>query len=161
VGAPSAATGALERAADAAPLGIDFEAGVRLVGYELEQERLAAGETLYLTLYWRARQPVQKRYKVFTHLLGEVYHADSGGFVWGQQDNEPVNGARPTTTWRSGEVIEDLYALRVDPNAPPGTYALEIGLYDPATLQRLRILDETGLPAGDHVMLGSIRVGED
>jgi hypothetical protein len=154
----SADAGTLDRAADAVPLGLGFEEGVHLVGYDRSADALAAGETLYLTLYWRAREPVEQRYKVFTHLLGEAYNAESGGFVWGQQDNEPVNGARPTTTWRSGEVIEDVYALHVTPGAPPGTYTVEVGLYDPATLRRLRVLDEGGQPGADHVVLGSVRI---
>ena len=153
--------GALDRAADAVPLDQDFEDGVQLAGYDLSAERLAAGETLYLTLYWRAREPVSRRYKVFTHLLGEVYNAESGGFVWGQQDNEPVNGARPTSTWRSGEVIEDVYALQVDPRAPAGSYAIEVGMYDPATLLRLAILDSAGQATGDHVVLATVRIEND
>jgi hypothetical protein len=150
--------GALDRAASAAPLELDFEDGVHLVGYDLSAESLAAGETLYLTLYWRARAPVTHRYKVFTHLLGEVYHAESGGFVWGQQDNEPVNGARPTSTWRSGEVIEDVYALQIAPGAPAGGYTIEVGMYDPATLTRLAVLDSTGQAAADHVVLAAVQI---
>ena len=43
---------------------------------------------------------------MFTHVLGEVYNADAGNFLWGQQDNEPLNGTRPTSTWRTDEVID-------------------------------------------------------
>jgi hypothetical protein len=156
--AGSAPAGATSAADEAVPLALDFEDGVHLIGYDLSAEQLAAGETLYLTLYWRAREPVSQRYKVFTHLLGEVYHAESGGFVWAQQDNEPANGARPTSTWRSGEVIADAYALLVDPGAPAGSYTIEIGMYDPATLARLAVLDSAGQTTGDHVVLGAVRI---
>jgi hypothetical protein len=149
---------AAARAADAAPIGLDFEDGVHLVGYTLSAERIAAGETLTLTLYWRAREPVSQRYKVFTHLLGEAYNAESGGFVWAQQDNEPVSGTRPTSTWRSGEVLEDVYALRVAPHAPAGSYTIEVGMYDPATVARLAVLDSAGQITADHVVLASIQV---
>ena len=145
-------------AANTVALDQDFGDGVQLAGYALSAEQFAAGETLYLKLYWRAREPVSQRYKVFTHLLGEVYNAESGGFVWGQQDNEPVNGARPTTTWRSGEVIEDVYALLVAPEAPAGSYRIEVGLYDPATLVRLAVLDFEGQVTGDHVVLATIQI---
>ena len=140
------------------PLQIDLGEGVRLLGYDLDVEAPAPGEALALTLYWQARRPVESRYKVFTHLLGEVYNAHTGSFLWGQQDNEPVNGARPTSTWRTGEVIVDRYAIPVDAQAPPGSYAVEVGLYHPATLERLPVLDDRGQPAADHILLTRIEI---
>jgi hypothetical protein len=134
------------------------------MGYDLDAETLAPGEaldpgtSLGLTLYWQALQPVESRYKVFTHVLGEVYNANRDSFLWGQQDNEPVNGTRPTSTWRTGEVIVDRYAIPLDPGAPPGEYVIEVGLYDPATLERLPLLDDRGQPIADHVILTRIEV---
>lgn len=136
-------------------LDLDFAAGIRLLGYEVETEAPQPGGIVYLTLYWQAQQPVTQKYKVFTHLLGEVYNINNDNFLWGQQDNEPVNNSRPTTTWRSGEVIVDSYAIPIDAQAPVGTYQIEIGLYDPATGARLPLLD-----GGDHVLLTSVAVGQ-
>ena len=45
--------------------------------------------------------------------------------------------ARWTSTWRSGEVIEDVYALSIAAGTPGGSYTIEVGMYDPATLARL------------------------
>ena len=73
--------------------------------------------------------------------------------MWGQQDNEPENGRRPTTTWRTNEIIRDAYAIPLDPLAPPGLYQIEIGLYDPVTGIRL-LLDD----GSDHRILTTIRV---
>jgi len=140
------------------PLEIDFGDGVRLLGYDLEAERLRLGGMVYLTLYWQARQPVEHRYKVFTHLLGEVFNAGSGNFLWGQQDNEPVNGTRPTSTWRVGEVVVDSYAILLDQQSPAGRYAVEIGLYEPATGERLPVLDDQGQSAADHLVLNYVTV---
>jgi 4-amino-4-deoxy-L-arabinose transferase-like glycosyltransferase len=143
------------------PTETDFGGGVRLLGYDLEAEGLEPGGTVYLTLYWQAREPVERRYKVFTHLLGEVFNAGSGNFLWGQQDNEPVSGTRPTSTWRSGEVIVDSYVIPLEGQAPAGRYALEIGLYDPATGERLPVLDEGGQDVADHVVLDYVTVGSE
>jgi mannosyltransferase len=137
---------------------VDFAEGVRLLGYELDAETLHAGETVYLTLYWQARSPVTERYKVFTHLLGETFNAQNNSFLWGQQDNEPVGGARPTSTWRRGEVIVDSYAIPLSPQAPMGRYEIEIGLYDPVTVERLSVLDAEGQVETDHVVLGHVTV---
>jgi 4-amino-4-deoxy-L-arabinose transferase-like glycosyltransferase len=136
----------------------DFADGVRLLGYDLEKARVAPGENVFLTLYWQAREPVEHRYKVFTHLLGGVFNAESNNFLWGQQDNEPVSGSRLTTTWQVDEVIVDSYAISVHPQAPPGPYTIEIGLYDPATGLRLPVLDEQGRVAADHLLLTQVSV---
>jgi hypothetical protein len=90
---------------------------------------------------------------VFTHLLGDVFNAETGNFLWGQQDNEPVNNKRPTPTWRPGEVIVDAYAMPTALNAPVGVYRLEIGLYNPVTGARLPVVDEDGEFVADHVVL--------
>jgi hypothetical protein len=143
------------------PLETDFSDGVRLLGYNLEAEGLQPGGTVYLTLYWQAQQPVEHRYKVFTHLLGEVFNARSNNFLWGQQDNEPVNGTRPTSTWRTGEVIVDSYAILLEQQAPTGRYTVEIGLYDPATGERLPVLDDQWQSVADHLMLTHLMVERD
>ncbi|MBL7184052.1 MAG: glycosyltransferase family 39 protein [Anaerolineae bacterium] len=143
------------------PLETDFGDGVRLLGYDLEAEGLRPSGTVYLTLYWQAQQPVEHRYKVFTHLLGEVFNAESGSFLWGQQDNEPVDGTRPTSTWRTGEVIIDSYAILLKQQSPSGRYTVEIGLYDPATGERLPVLDDQRQSVADHLTLTHLMVGND
>ena len=55
---------------------------------------------------------------------------------------------RPT----SGEVIVDPYEITVAANAAPGTYVVEVGLYDPTTMQRLPVHDPTG-GIGDRILL--------
>jgi hypothetical protein len=137
----------------ARPLDAAFANGIRLLGYDVAEERIAPGEPVRLRLFWQTTEPVAAQFKVFTHLLGEAYNAETGNFLWGQQDNEPVNNKRPTTTWRPGEVIVDAYALPTAVNAPPGVYKLEIGLYDPVTGERLQRIDEGGTAVADHIIL--------
>lgn len=140
-----------------APLEVRFADNLRLLGYDLG-EIDPAGRAIPLTLYWQADGPLAQRYKVFTHLLGEVYNADQGNFLWGQQDNEPVDNTRPTTLWRVGEVIVDRYRIPIAPNAPPGLYQIEIGLYNPVTGERLPTLAADGRPAADHIELTTLRL---
>jgi hypothetical protein len=137
---------------------VDLDRGVRLLGYDMSPAPAKAGDILTLTLYWQARTAVEQRYKVFTHLLGETFNAQTGSFIWGQQDNEPASDTRPTTTWRVGEVIVDEYAILVDPTAPAGQYSVEIGMYEPATGTRLPVLDGRGDPIADHIVLSSLQV---
>ena len=60
--------------------------------------------------------------------------------------------------WEPGEVVVDPYALTVQDGAPPGTYVIEVGMYDPATVQRLPVLDPAG-EMGDRVLLGNVVIG--
>ena len=57
-----------------------------------------------------------------------------------------------------GEVVSDTYRFQLPGDAPPGSYAIEVGIYDPATGQRLTALDPVRQFTGDHVLLGSVEV---
>ena len=88
--------------------------GIVLDGYRLASRTLKPGETLALTLVWRAAGgPTLDRWKVFTHLL------DSGSKVVAQRDAEPADNLRPTTSWKRGEQIEDNYGIAVPDDLPP------------------------------------------
>ncbi len=128
-------------------------ATIRLIGYALPQTRVAAGEAIPLTLYWESNATLSTRYKIFTHLLGDTFNAETDNFLWGQQDNEPVNGQAPTTVWAPGTTIADPYRIEVAPHAPPGSYRIEVGLYG--------LLDGARLPLvgnGDAVVIGRVDV---
>lgn len=120
-----------------------------LVGYDLADRGLTAGETLHLTLYWRGERPISLPFKVFVHLLAP------GEENRGQVDSEPMGGHRPTTGWRPGEIIADSYAVPLSPDAPPGRYTVALGLYDAATGARLGpIYDDAHiLQQGERILL--------
>ncbi len=111
---------------------------IRLVGYRLAQEAVSAGDTLVLTLYWQAEQPVKGDYTVFVHLQGP------DGSLMAQQDNPPVRGTRPTSGWAPGALVEDPYEVQVPADAAFGRYTLNAGMYDPATVERLEAVDADG-----------------
>jgi len=136
------------------PSGANLGDLVTLIGADLDRTTIKPGETLHLTLYWQTRVRIEKSYTVFTHLL------DTDSHIWAQQDGIPVSGARPTTGWVPGEVVRDEYRLIVDPQAPPGNYVIEVGLYDASdpTLPRLAVLDRSGQPVDDRVLLAEVRV---
>ena len=129
---------------------------VELLGYDLAlpgYDLALPGETLHLTLIWRCLREMEVSYTVFTHLL------DEAGQMRGQQDNPPLRGAYPTTLWAPGEVVVDEYDLTIQADAPPGVYVIEVGMYDPATVRRLPVLDPTG-GVGDRVLLGNWEIGK-
>ncbi len=131
-----------------------FGALATLLGYDIDATTVRPGQTINLTLYWRAGAQAGQgpAYTVFTHLL------DAGQIIHAQHDRPPADGARPTTGWSPGEVIVDRHPLTVSQQAPAGDYVLEIGLYDPLSERRLVVVAGDG-QGNDHVILSTgIRV---
>lgn len=126
--------------------------GVRFLGYDLSSDSVKPGQALHLRLYWQALEAMQTSYTVFTHLVDTEEH------IWGQNDNIPGSGALPTTSWIQGEVIADEYEIVVDPEAPPGEYSIETGMYDASTGQRLPAYGSDGSPQGDRILLQPVRL---
>ncbi len=135
----------------------NFGNAIALTGYNLSQTTVKPGETLQVTLVWQARDKMDKAYTVFVHLL------DQENKPVAQKDAEPMGGARATTGWVADEYLADTYELPIKSETPPGKYTIEIGWYDakdPAFV-RLPVLDASGAPAGDHVILKTaITVGQ-
>ena len=121
-----------------------FGDAIRLAGYEPGSQSLRPGEPLTLALYWQpvsgASQP--KDATVFVHLL------DKDEVVLAGQDSQPCQGTCPASTWRPGEVIRDEHRLTLPADMPPGDYLIEIGMYDPQTLERLPVSG-----SGDRLLL--------
>ena len=90
---------------------------------------------------------------MFTHLLGQAHNPKTQGPVWAGHDSVPADGGYPTSQWLVGDVIVDHHPLVVDPDAPAGTYQIEVGMYTWPDGVRLPITDRSGEPLGDHIIL--------
>jgi hypothetical protein len=134
------------------PLEVNLGNQVELLGYDLDRTSVKPGESLHLTLYWRALTAVDASYTVFTHLL------DGESRIWGQKDSVPKAGTYPTTLWVEGEVVTDEYKIVVKPDAPPGQYVIEVGMYLAQSGERLPVLDELGQVQGDRVLLEMVKI---
>ena len=133
---------------------------VRLLGYSLDAEKVAPGNTLYLTLYWQSLAPLEQDYTVFTHLLGATNPVTNGP-VWAGHDGQPDGGHYATSAWQPGQIILDVHPIWVPPDTPPGVYELEAGLYLLETMERLPATDGRGSPLpADAVHLGAVEVGD-
>lgn len=135
-------------------LNANFGDQIDLMGYELESTEVSPGGELHLTLYWRALLHPRTDYTVFTHLLDEEQT------IWGQRDSQPANATRPTSTWVNGQLVTDVIAIPVQADTPSGSYALQVGLYSLATMERLPVLDGAGETIADRVILETIKVTE-
>jgi hypothetical protein len=130
----------------AEPLEASFKAGsatLHLTGFELDpliQDRLE------FRLAWRTDQALPGNYTVFAQLL------DLGNNLAASFDRPPLDGAYPTSTWLPGQTIIDPRHIPLQ-YVPAGEYRLIVGLYDPATQQRLLTAGGT-----DFVELARVKV---
>ncbi len=103
-----------------------------LLNYQ-RQGPLLHGATVRLTLYWQVLQPMESDYTVFVHVI------DEQGTIWGQSDAMLVQDERPTSLWEVGDVVEQEHELKIDVEGPRDGYAIQVGVYDQDTRERLRV----------------------
>lgn len=117
-----------------------FGQNMRLLGYNLEAETLEPGEVLRFTLFWTSEAPAENYWTVFAHLIGP------DGDLVAQEDKVPYGGVYPPDRWWPGQIVDDNYAIEIPPDASPGDYTLQIGMYDWQTGERLDLYSEAGVP---------------
>jgi hypothetical protein len=120
------------------PVDAVFGDAIRLRGFTLSPAEAR------LTLHWQAEREVDRGYSVFVHLL------DPSGAIRAQADGPPAGGSAPTDGWAAGDRVDDPRSLA----APPGTYRLRVGLYEPSTGQRLALSG-----GGDYLDLAEVALG--
>ncbi len=113
---------------------------------------LTPGAPLDLAVRWQCLQAMDEDYTLFVQFIAP------DGLPRGQIDVWPQEGTNPTSAWQEGQVIEDQYRIYLDEDAPAGSYGIAIGWYLLETMQRLPVLDESGTPIADHVMLSGLAV---
>ena len=98
---------------------------VHLLGYNVEYLGQHWQSVVRITLFWEVTAPVPASYKVSARLY------NTEGHLVGQTDAFPVHDTYPTTAWTPGEVVRDVYDIRIVPGAPPGPSKLLLVLYRP------------------------------
>jgi hypothetical protein len=116
---------------------------------EVSELAEVSGEpTIVVTLWWEAVGEPEMDYTAFVHLL------DGQGDLVGSGDGPPLNGAFPTSLWQAGDHVVDDHAITTEGRLLPGTYAVEVGWYDPNTGQRLPVS-----VAGELYPSGAVQAG--
>jgi hypothetical protein len=124
-----------------------FDGAVRLLGYGVQERMLHPGDTLKVTLYWRA-EDVPRLYKVWSQLGPQ----DPTRYVVGE--HRWLGGTLyPSALWRSGDTIKQTIPFHLPAWTPtPALYWVRLGLVDE---QGARLMTEAG---EDKVTLGPWRV---
>lgn len=130
---------------------VDLDDIVRLIGYDLNDQRAFPGGRLTVTLYWQALGTTDEDYHVFVHL-------EQGTSIWAQSDGRPVCWTYPTYVWRPGQIIADHHALHIRTDTPPGEYPVLVGMYRPDDGQRLEVLDAAARPIANAINVTTVTI---
>ena len=104
-------------------------------------------QNLEVNTYWRVDGRITPPMTIFVHLI------DAPGNIRGQHDGF---GAA-LTTLEPGDIVIQHHVITVDGNAPPGAYRLQVGLYNPVTLDRFKA-HPRDLPPVDRILLSTVEV---
>ncbi len=119
-----------------------FDQGIQLHGYAYDVDDKA----LTVAVIWSTAHPVPGDYTIFVHLV------DGEGNLIGQGDAPPRDGYWPTSHWRPGEAVDSWHAIPLPDGLPAGNYTLRVGVYDPATGQRLAVRSPDGVEWPDRAL---------
>ncbi|MDM8528240.1 glycosyltransferase family 39 protein [Anaerolineales bacterium HSG24] len=108
--------------------GLNFDEVIQLVSSEFD---LSSPNLLTVKLQWQALQEMQTSYKMFLHVI------DGQGQIVAQIDTLPQQGEASTTSWVTGEFIDDTVTLSLSNQDLPEEYQLIVGWYNPKTGERL------------------------
>lgn len=110
----------------------DFGGVIKLAGYTVEKRE----NHLLITLAWQAMVDPDINFTGFVHLI------DSHDTLVSQTDRPPLG--YPTSDWRPEEIVVDRFRLDLPPDLQAGTYRLQTGFYEPATVARLGVAASIG-----------------
>ena len=113
-----------------APVG--FASTVTLTGYQWSIATVGPAATLDLLTAWEVDAATDLDLVTFAHLLAE------DGTLVSQDDRM----AAPSWQWQPGDRFVHVHRLALPADLAPGSYVIELGLYDRATLTRLPIETE-------------------
>lgn len=116
-------------------------------GYTVLHNPVHAGEMLISNLYWEPQTTLKSDYHIAVTLT------DDAGNAWGQSDVSPFGGLYPTSAWEPGSVLRQRHELKVNAGTPPGSYHLELRVYDPVSGDVL-----IGAGGGPSIDMGNIEV---
>lgn len=122
-------------------LNAQFAEGITLLGSYVtvngdpDDVQADPGEWLRVTLLWSASEPIGIDYTVFVHAT------NLAGMMIDQHDGVPHNGVAPTRAWQSGATILDVHEFQIQPERTSEPIEVRVGMYDPATLTRVPLLN--------------------
>ena len=132
------------------PVTVNFNNQFVLKGFELDDRRTTAGETINLTLYWELSEGTEIDYTFFAQILAQDTTR------WAALDL-----GQPTSSWQVGDLQAVTLPLTLRDDAPAGVYPVRLGLYqftEENGFQNLQRVTADGRLTDDFLDLTQVRV---
>jgi 4-amino-4-deoxy-L-arabinose transferase-like glycosyltransferase len=144
--------------AGATSLDVRFDDTLELLGYELAPQSAQPGDSVALTLYWRAAARLESLLTAFVQVAPrdpQQQVASADDYVGGSYYPSPM--------WQPGEMIRQDYDVQLAKDVPaPALYWFTVGLYGESGGERLSVRADGADVPGRAVRLGPLRVlGQD
>ncbi|MBE7561351.1 hypothetical protein HS125_21335, partial [bacterium] len=111
-------------AAISRPRKVVFGGTVEFLGYDLEpSERLAPGDTLTVTYYWRALRRLEENLKLVLR-YDSLDPRNPRAWVRIFNDHAGCYGLHPTCDWEPGRLVVERYNIRIPDTHPEGLCAI-------------------------------------
>jgi hypothetical protein len=104
---------------------------IMLAAASVDHTRLRPGDDFHVRLEWKVQRPLQQDFKLFVHV------ANANGRPLVQWDGLPGLNTARTNLWPVGKTFQDHVIMRILPGVAPDEYTLLVGLYDPASGERV------------------------
>ncbi len=105
---------------------IDFNNGIRLVGYDAPPT-IRPGMPAPIALFWQTTRALDREYAVVLQIQ------DARGNVFATTQAAPARGIYPTTRWQPGAIARDPQTITLRGDAPDGEYRIVVALVDATT----------------------------
>ena len=106
-------------------LDVQFENGIRLIGYDVDVESVTPGQPFTVSWYWRVDRRLEGGWQAFTHL------ADGRGENRINQDSEGVvRQLYPPSRWREGDFIRDEQRMTIPTDWNSDRVVFYLGLWN-------------------------------
>jgi hypothetical protein len=108
---------------------------ITLEGYQAEVSEREGRQEVALLLDWKTDRQLETDYTIFAQVF------DAGGQMVGQLDGPACVGSCPSSRWTPEGIVEDARRITLREGTSPEGLRVVVGLYDPATGERLPVRD--------------------
>ncbi len=131
------------------PMGVAVAHFGNLLLLQQAESELTAVDQLRITLLWEAEAALEQELVAFVHV------SDAEGVI-GQSDVPLTTGFWPRSWWQPNIIVQNEHTIPLSIPFDPNQHQIHVGVYNPATLDRLFIVDSSGTPVSDRFVLEAI-----
>lgn len=121
-------------------------------GWNASASEVQAGGSVRFDLHWRPLRKADGKLKT------KLMMVDSDQHQFAVADEVMVTPFYPTSRWKVQDILHDRHTLTIPVGTPPGSYQVELLLYDENTMRDMRIARSSGEEIGTILPLGPLRV---